>query len=105
MDGSPSPAPLRPLRPLPIDRIRRIHASRYFPAEKLRPTGDIVRSTFLMRSPIPNTMNAPSCQIILPANQVRQSVGLLVQLQNLVQCSQNRTLTGLGNALSDRLSE
>jgi len=41
----------------------------YFPAEKKRSTGKVVRSICFLNHPIPNTNNAESCQIIIPGPQ------------------------------------
>jgi Rab GDP dissociation inhibitor len=42
----------------------------YFSAEKVRPTGKIVRCICLLNHPIPNTNDAESVQIIIPGPQV-----------------------------------
>ena len=42
----------------------------YFPPEKIRPTGLVVRCICLLNHPIPNTNNAESVQIIIPGPQV-----------------------------------
>ena len=42
----------------------------YFPPEKVRSTGKVVRSVCFLNHPHPNTNNAESCQIIIPGNQV-----------------------------------
>jgi Rab GDP dissociation inhibitor len=42
----------------------------YFPQEKVRPTGLIVRCICLLNHPIPNTNNSESVQIIIPGPQV-----------------------------------
>jgi Rab GDP dissociation inhibitor len=42
----------------------------YFPPEKIRPTGLVVRCICLLNHPIPNTNNAESVQIVIPGPQV-----------------------------------
>jgi Rab GDP dissociation inhibitor len=42
----------------------------YFPPEKIRPTGLVVRCICLLNHPIPNTNNAESAQIVIPGPQV-----------------------------------
>eukprot|EP00529_Nitzschia_sp_RCC80_P023658 CAMPEP_0113455320 /NCGR_PEP_ID=MMETSP0014_2-20120614/8315_1 /TAXON_ID=2857 /ORGANISM="Nitzschia sp." /LENGTH=467 /DNA_ID=CAMNT_0000346747 /DNA_START=39 /DNA_END=1442 /DNA_ORIENTATION=- /assembly_acc=CAM_ASM_000159 len=42
----------------------------YFAADKIRPTGQVVRCICLLNHPIPNTNNAESVQIIIPGPQV-----------------------------------
>lgn len=42
----------------------------YFPPEKIRPTGQVVRCICLLNHPIPNTNNAESAQIVIPGPQV-----------------------------------
>lgn len=44
--------------------------SSYFNADKKRKTGRVVRSICILDHPIPNTDNAESVQIIIPAQQV-----------------------------------
>lgn len=42
----------------------------YFPPEKIRPTGLVVRCICLLNHPIPNTNNSESVQIVIPGPQV-----------------------------------
>lgn len=42
----------------------------YFPREKIRPTGQVVRCICFLNHPIPNTSEADSAQIIIPGPQV-----------------------------------
>lgn len=42
----------------------------YFPPEKIRPTGVLVRCICLLNHPIPNTNDADSVQIVIPGPQV-----------------------------------
>lgn len=42
----------------------------YAPDEKLKPTGKVIRAICLLDHPIPNTGDAPSVQIIIPAKQL-----------------------------------
>ena len=42
----------------------------YFSADKIRPTGQVVRCICLLNHPIPNTNDAESVQIIIPGPQV-----------------------------------
>jgi Rab GDP dissociation inhibitor len=42
----------------------------YFPSDKIRATGEVVRCICLLNHPIPNTNNAESVQIIIPGPQV-----------------------------------
>jgi Rab GDP dissociation inhibitor len=42
----------------------------YFPREKVRPTGQIVRCICFLNHPIPNTQDRDSVQIIIPGSQV-----------------------------------
>lgn len=42
----------------------------YFPAEKIKPSGIVVRCICLLNHPIPNTNNAESVQIVIPGPQV-----------------------------------
>jgi Rab GDP dissociation inhibitor len=44
--------------------------SSYFPKEKSRVTGRVVRSVCFLNHPLPNTNNADSCQIIIPGPQI-----------------------------------
>lgn len=50
----------------------------YFPANKVRPTGRVVRSICLMNHPIAGTNNAESTQIIIPGRQVNRSHDIYV---------------------------
>eukprot|EP00941_MAST-03F_sp_MAST-3F-sp1_P002598 g2598.t1 len=43
----------------------------YFPPEKLKQTGKVIRAVCLLNAPVEGTKNADSCQIIIPASQVR----------------------------------
>jgi Rab GDP dissociation inhibitor len=42
----------------------------YFP-NKVRKVGQVARCICILDHPIPNTDNLPSCQIIMPANQIQ----------------------------------
>jgi Rab GDP dissociation inhibitor len=42
----------------------------YFPSEKLKPTGVVVRCICILNHPIPNTNDAESVQIVIPGPQV-----------------------------------
>lgn len=44
----------------------------YFPSEKTKVTGRVIRSICILDHPIANTDNAESVQIIIPASQVRR---------------------------------
>eukprot|EP00520_Triparma_pacifica_P003764 CAMPEP_0118656808 /NCGR_PEP_ID=MMETSP0785-20121206/13679_1 /TAXON_ID=91992 /ORGANISM="Bolidomonas pacifica, Strain CCMP 1866" /LENGTH=489 /DNA_ID=CAMNT_0006549677 /DNA_START=41 /DNA_END=1506 /DNA_ORIENTATION=- len=50
----------------------------YFPKEKVRTTGQVVRSICFLNHPIPNTNNAESCQIIIPGPQVNRKNDVFV---------------------------
>lgn len=42
----------------------------YFPQEKIKPTGVVVRCICILNHPVPNTNDAESCQIVIPGPQV-----------------------------------
>mmetsp|Transcript_21882 Transcript_21882/g.62363 ORF Transcript_21882/g.62363 Transcript_21882/m.62363 type:complete len:462 (-) Transcript_21882:361-1746(-) len=42
----------------------------YFPKDKVRPTGRVVRCICLLNHPVPNTNNAESVQVVIPGPQV-----------------------------------
>lgn len=52
----------------------------YFPAHKVRRTGQVVRSICIMDHPIPNTDNASSTQIVIPAAQVGRGHDIYVAM-------------------------
>ena len=47
----------------------------YTTADKVKPIGKAIRAICLMNHPIPNTHDAPSIQIILPAKQMNKKTG------------------------------
>ena len=47
----------------------------YAPNDKLKPTGKVIRATCFMDHPIPETNDAASVQIIIPAKQTGRSNG------------------------------
>ncbi|XP_001636411.2 rab GDP dissociation inhibitor alpha [Nematostella vectensis] len=51
--------------------------SSYFP-DKVKKVGQVVRCICLLNHPIPNTADAPSCQIIIPQNQVNRKHDIYV---------------------------
>lgn len=50
----------------------------YFPSDKTRVVGQVVRSICIMDHPVPNTENAESVQIIIPASQCGRSNDIYV---------------------------
>lgn len=50
----------------------------YFPREKVRPTGQVVRCICFLNHPIPNTNNQDSAQIIIPGPQVGRKNDIFV---------------------------
>jgi Rab GDP dissociation inhibitor len=50
----------------------------YFPPEKIKPTGVVVRCICLLDHPIPNTNNAESAQIVIPGPQVGRKNDIFV---------------------------
>jgi len=59
----------------------------YFPREKLRDTGiNVVRSICILNHPIPNTDNASSTQIIIPARQVNRNHDIYVCMTSFTHC-------------------
>ncbi|EQC28930.1 acetyltransferase [Saprolegnia diclina VS20] len=58
----------------------------YFPAEKTRTTGQVVRSIFILRHPINNTANSESCQIIIPAAQANRHSDIYVCVVSFAHC-------------------
>lgn len=50
----------------------------YFPREKVRPTGQVVRCICFLNHPIPNTNESESAQIIIPGPQVNRKNDIFV---------------------------
>lgn len=50
----------------------------YFPKEKIKPTGSVVRCICILEHPIPNTNNAESVQIVIPGPQVERQNDIFV---------------------------
>jgi len=50
----------------------------YFPAEKIKPTGVLVRCICILNHPVPNTADAESVQIIIPGPQVGRKNDIFV---------------------------
>uniref|UniRef100_M4BH38 Rab GDP dissociation inhibitor n=1 Tax=Hyaloperonospora arabidopsidis (strain Emoy2) TaxID=559515 RepID=M4BH38_HYAAE len=58
----------------------------YFPAEKVRKTGVAVRSIFILNHPVPNSNNAESLQIIIPAAQADRNNDIYVAVVSFAHC-------------------
>ncbi|KAH9108706.1 hypothetical protein AeMF1_016135 [Aphanomyces euteiches] len=58
----------------------------YFPKEKTRSIGKVVRSIFILRHPIANTNNSESCQIIIPAAQANRHHDIYVCVVSFAHC-------------------
>jgi len=60
--------------------------SSYFPADKTRATGKVIRAICLLDHPVANTDNAESAQIIIPAAQVRRRNDIYVCVVSFAHC-------------------
>lgn len=58
----------------------------YFPKEKLKKTGQVVRSIFILNHPVSGTNDAESSQIIIPANQVDRHNDIYVAVVSHAHC-------------------
>lgn len=51
----------------------------YVKEELVKPAAKVIRAICLLNHEIPNTKNAPSIQIILPAKQLNKNTGKLIR--------------------------
>ncbi|CAM9887380.1 unnamed protein product [Chrysoparadoxa australica] len=58
----------------------------YFPKEKVRSTGRVVRSICILDHPLPNTANSESSQIIIPGLQVGRQHDIYVCMVSFSHC-------------------
>ncbi|OWZ15713.1 Rab GDP dissociation inhibitor alpha [Phytophthora megakarya] len=58
----------------------------YFPAQKVRKNGVAVRSIFILNHPVPNTNDAESLQIIIPAAQANRNNDIYVAVVSSAHC-------------------
>lgn len=58
----------------------------YFPSSKLRKNGKAVRSIFVLNHPVPNTKDAESLQIIIPATQANRKNDIYVAVVSHAHC-------------------
>ena len=74
----------------------------YFPKEKVRVTGKVVRSICFLNKPLPNTNNAESCQIVIPGAQVGRKNDVFVCM---VSSQQNVAAKGIYIAIASTTVE
>ncbi|KAF4145619.1 GDP dissociation inhibitor domain-containing protein [Phytophthora infestans] len=58
----------------------------YFPEQKVRKTGVAVRSIFILNHPVPNSNDAESLQIIIPAAQANRNNDIYVAVVSSTHC-------------------
>jgi Rab GDP dissociation inhibitor len=58
----------------------------YFPSDKLRKSGKTVRSIFILNHPVPNSNDAESLQIIIPAAQADRNNDIYVCVVSHAHC-------------------
>uniref|UniRef100_A0A0N5AH75 Rab GDP dissociation inhibitor n=1 Tax=Syphacia muris TaxID=451379 RepID=A0A0N5AH75_9BILA len=60
-----------------VARCKQVYCDPSYAPDKVKKVGQVIRAICLLNHPIPNTNEAPSCQIIIPQKQVNRRSGIL----------------------------